>query len=102
MDNIEPLRLGTLQLGLFFVLALIAMKIIEQAINYFFAKIIKTEYMTVTKCEICRKECKNLDNEFRKEIREKLGIITGALVVLAAGKEITMDELQRLITTSQH
>lgn len=85
-------------LGLLLVLGMAMLKFLEHAIGYFFKRITKDDYLTKKHCDQCKTERKDNDNDFRREVREKLGIITGALVVMAAGKEVSLEEIQKLLT----
>ncbi len=85
-------------LGLLLVLGMSVLKFLEYGIGYFFKRITKDDYLTKKHCDQCKMERKDNDNDFRREVREKLGIITGALVVMAAGKEVSLEEIQKLLT----
>jgi len=95
MENIEPTTLG-----LMVVLTIIVMKFTEQMVSYLFAKLVKDDLITRTHCNACKSEQKTGDVEFRNEVREKLSIIIGAIVVMAAGKEVSIEEIQNLIKSS--
>ena len=70
--------------------------LIGLVIGYFFKRW-NRDYVTAGACRQCKTDRKDNDNDFRREMREKLGIMTGVLVVIAAGKEVSLEEIQKLV-----
>ncbi len=87
-----------MNIGLLLVVALTILKFLDFGLGYFFKRLTKDDLLTRKHCDQCRAERKEADGDFKREVREKLGIMTGALVVIAAGKEVSLEEIQKLIT----
>ncbi len=95
MPDLSSINVATW--SILFIVAIVAYRLLDKVIDYFWVKITK-DYLTRKQCEQCKTDRKTDENDFKREVREKLGIMTGALVVLAAGKEISMEEIQKLIS----
>ena len=72
-------------------------------IGYFFKRW-NREYITKKVCDGLRDSCKHAlekddgkFNEFKKEMRDSLGIIKGLLLVLASGEKVSADDLKELM-----
>jgi len=73
--------------------------ILGKVFDHILIKIIKkvdTDYVTKLQCEDC--SAREGQREFKKEMREKLGLISGILLVMASGKEVSQDLIEKLIT----
>lgn len=85
------------QFAVWFILALILSKVFD----YILSKIIKkvdTDYVTTAQCKTCGV---NDDmKKFKREMREKLGLISGILLVIASGKEVSQELIERLVAGS--
>ena len=90
--------LSLASMSILVIVAVIAWKVLDKVVDYFWKRIIKDDYLTIKACEKCKGERKDDDNSFKREMREKLGIMTGAIVVLAAGKDLPLEEIQKLIS----
>jgi hypothetical protein len=86
-------------MSMLLIVAIVAWKVLDKVVDYFWKRIVKEDYLTVGQCTQCKTERKDDEKAFKSEVREKLGIITGALVVLAAGKEMSIDDIQKLISS---
>lgn len=66
----------------------------------FFFKRWNREYITKKQCDGCREEQKQDDakfSEFKREMREGMGIIKGLLLVIASGGKVTVEDLKELM-----
>ncbi len=73
--------------------------ILNKVFDYIVKKIIKkvdTDYVTIAQC----KSCPSNDDmkKFKREMREKLGLISGILLVMASGKEVSQELIEKLVT----
>jgi len=58
------------------------------------------EYLTKAHCEGCKKEYREDGEnlvEFKREMRDSMGLIKGLLLVLASGGKVSIDELKNLM-----
>ncbi len=81
------------------VILVLTALILSKVFDHILIKIIKkvdTDYMTKKQCEDCTE--KEGSKIFKREIREKLGLITGILLVMASGKEVSQDLIEKLVT----
>lgn len=77
--------------------ALIAFKLAEHAIAYFWKKFTKDEkFMTPDDCEKLRGGCSKHNADLNDGIREELGIVKGILLVVAVKMGIPENQWQRL------
>lgn len=72
----------------------------KEILSYVVKKIIKkvdTDYVTLRDCADC-KEVRTSDmKEFKKEMREKLSAIGGILLVIATGKEVPAEQIEKFM-----
>jgi hypothetical protein len=94
-DSSNPITLGLL-----LVAAYTMVRFLDFGLNYFLKRIARDNYVTTEQCGQCRISRVQNDakfDEFKKEVRESFGLVKGVLVVLAAGKQISLDELKELM-----
>lgn len=72
----------------------------KEVATYIIKKVIKkvdTDYVTLNDCGDCKVEKSSDMKEFKKEMREKLSAIGGMLLVIATGKEVPSEQIEKFM-----
>jgi hypothetical protein len=83
--------------GAMIIAAYVALKFLDLLVAHLFKRNVETEYVTTVACGQCESRKKSELQDFKKEMREGMGMIKGMLVAIAAGKQITTEDIQNLI-----
>lgn len=76
-----------------------ASSLIGLVIGYFFKRW-NRDYVTRSQCADCKKDHAAEDakfTDFKKEMRESMGVIKGLLLVVASGGKVSMEDLKELM-----
>lgn len=88
------MNIDTATVAMIVVLGGAGWKIMDLVIKYFFSKLTASGYITKEACDNCSRQ----DDDTLKKLAADIATIKGLLLVLAMGKSLEAEDLQKLMT----